>query len=152
MTGPFESEREARAAAHAVIQPEDGWSILSGTQNRLLLARACETAGVELGAYDRRILIWLAGYEDAICEVIADLILRARATGKAAAIPPRSVVFGLMAGDDYFVLTEALREWSALQRHQAANDPASADSRHQWADAADAMVARIEAALSGGTR
>jgi hypothetical protein len=152
MSGPFATEQEARAAAHAVIPPERGWSILSEAQNRQLLARACETAGVELGAYGRRILIWLAGYEDSICAVIADLFIRAHEAGKKAAIPPRTVVFGLMAGDDYFVLTEALGEFASRQRHEAANDPDSADSRHQWADAADAMLERIEAALSGGTR
>jgi hypothetical protein len=74
---PYETEREARAAAHAVVAPEEGWSILRGPQNRLLLERACKAAGVGLGAYDRRILDWLSGFEDSICAVVAGLIARA---------------------------------------------------------------------------
>jgi hypothetical protein len=48
-----------------------------------LLEEACAAAGVELGAYDRRILAWLAGWEAQMCAVIAGLIARA-AAGKAA--------------------------------------------------------------------
>jgi hypothetical protein len=54
--GPFETEREACAAAHEVVRPEPGWSILHKSQNLFVLEQACETAGVELGAYDRQIL------------------------------------------------------------------------------------------------
>ena len=77
MNGPFETERQARAAAHAAIAPEDGWSILLRPQNRLLLERACQAARVDLGAYDARILDWLSGFEDSICAVVAGLITRA---------------------------------------------------------------------------
>jgi hypothetical protein len=83
VSGPFNEEREARRAAHATVAPEAGWSILRGPQNRLLLERACKAAGVELGAYDRRILDWLAGYEDSICMVVAGLIGRAHEHGAA---------------------------------------------------------------------
>ena len=76
-TGPFSTEREARAAAHAAIPPEDGWSILHRDQNRLLLERACNAAGVELGTFDRRILDWISGFEDSSCMVVAGLIERA---------------------------------------------------------------------------
>jgi hypothetical protein len=43
---------------------------------------------VELGAYDHRILVWLAGWEPTICAVIAGLITRARelAVGDIAVI------------------------------------------------------------------
>ena len=41
------------------------------------LTAACETAGVELGAYDRRVLTWLARWEPEMCAVVAGLILRA---------------------------------------------------------------------------
>src|ERR1022692_4563838 len=61
---PFETEREARAAAHEVVRPEPGWSILRKSQNRFVLEQACEAAGVELGVYDRQILNWLSGFED----------------------------------------------------------------------------------------
>jgi hypothetical protein len=33
--------------------------------------------GVQLGAYDRRIIDWLANYEPATCAVVASLIARA---------------------------------------------------------------------------
>jgi hypothetical protein len=77
MSGPFESERQARGAGHAIVRPDDGCYVLSPSQNRLLLERACNAAGVELGAYDCRILDWLSGYEDSICAVIAGLVSRA---------------------------------------------------------------------------
>ena len=41
------------------------------------LAEACEAAGADLGAYDARVLDWLAGFEDAMCAVVAGLITRA---------------------------------------------------------------------------
>ena len=75
--GPFETEREARAAAHRVVQPEHGWSILHKSQNRFVLEQACEAAGVELGVYDRQILDWLSCFEDSVCAVVAGLIARA---------------------------------------------------------------------------
>jgi hypothetical protein len=68
--GPFETEREARSAAHQVVRPERGWSILHKSRNRFVLEQACEAARVELGAYDRLILDWLSGFEDSICAVI----------------------------------------------------------------------------------
>ena len=75
--GPFATEAEARAAAHAIIQPAAGWSVLSEAQNRQLLERACEVAGVDPGVFGTRILRFLAGFEDAACEAIADMIVRA---------------------------------------------------------------------------
>jgi hypothetical protein len=80
--GPFETDRDAHAAALAAGGPaRPGWSILSEAQNRQLLADVCGRAGVVLGAYDERILSWLAGWEDATCAVIAGLISRAHAAG-----------------------------------------------------------------------
>ncbi len=78
VTGPFATEAEAAAAARALGgPPEPGWSILSEEQRLAMLTAACGQAGVALGAYDRRILEWLAGWEDATCGVIAGLITRA---------------------------------------------------------------------------
>ncbi len=77
MTGPFGTEQEARQAAHEVVAPEPGWSILRSAGNRELLTRALAAAGVDLGAYDERILSWLAGWEDATCAVIAGWVTRA---------------------------------------------------------------------------
>lgn len=75
--GPYDSERQARAAAHAIVPPEDGRSILRAPQCRQLLDLACEAAGVELGTYDERILDWISGFEDSACAVFAGLIRRA---------------------------------------------------------------------------
>jgi hypothetical protein len=51
--------------------------------NARMLEDACTAAGVELGAYDRRIIAWLAGWEPQTVAVICGLISRARnaATG-----------------------------------------------------------------------
>jgi hypothetical protein len=75
--GPFETEREARAAARAAIPPADGLSILSAAQNRQLLGRACEAAGITMGRYDDRIVEWLAGWEDSTVAAIAGWVQRA---------------------------------------------------------------------------
>jgi hypothetical protein len=84
--GPFETEREARRAALERGGPaRPGWSILSAAQNRQMLTEACEIAGVSLGAYDREVLDWLAGFEDAACAVVAGLIDRACEAGASRA-------------------------------------------------------------------
>lgn len=53
-----------------------------------MLISACASAGAELGAYDRRVLLWLATWEPQACAVIAGLIGRAHAddTARIAAI------------------------------------------------------------------
>ncbi len=56
-----------------------GGAFLSEAQRRELLAQAL--AGVELGAYDRRILDWLAGWEPCTVRTLASLLRRARAAG-----------------------------------------------------------------------
>jgi hypothetical protein len=75
MTGPFETEQEARDAARlAGVQFVAGQ--IRDTNLRMLLD-TLNAAGVQLGAYDRRIVEWLAEYEPATCMVIASLIARA---------------------------------------------------------------------------
>ncbi len=49
----------------------------------------CGAAGVELGAYDRRIVAWLAGWEPQTCAVVAGLITRA--TGTDAGLAPEQL-------------------------------------------------------------
>lgn len=80
--GPFDSEQQARAAAHVIVPPTR-LSILTTAENRQLLEDVCERAGVNLGAYDRRILLWLAGWEDATCAVVAGLITRAHEAARS---------------------------------------------------------------------
>lgn len=71
--GPFETEREARAAAGPLPDDPHAWP----AANAALIVAACTEAGVYLGAYDERIIHWLAGYEPATCAVVAGLISRA---------------------------------------------------------------------------
>ena len=88
--GPFHTERQARAAAHQAVAPEPGLSILRVPGNRELLTGALTAAGVELGAYDERIVSWLAGWEDSICAVIAGWITRAATLPPALGLTPRA--------------------------------------------------------------
>ena len=46
--------------------------------------------GVELGAYDERMIAWLAGWDDPTCRTITSLMWRCRLAGAAA--PPGSRV------------------------------------------------------------
>ena len=69
----FETERQAIDATG-----QRGWEPGSYTvRNELALLEACAAAGVHLGAYDRRILAWLAGFEPQTVAVVAGIILRA---------------------------------------------------------------------------
>jgi hypothetical protein len=79
--GPFESESQALAAlaVQAVYRAYDvGTTSLRDGVADLLLS-ACERAGVTLGAYDRRILVWLAGSEPQAATAVAGVIVRAAA-------------------------------------------------------------------------
>jgi hypothetical protein len=143
--GPFETEREARAAAHALMPPVEGRSILSAAQNRQLLGRACESAGVTMGRYDDRIVGWLAGWEDATCAVIAGLISRANRAG---------VVF--TTGQEA-VIAQALDDAEQYRRRRAADwcgdcetAPEGACEKHlEDLDQADAYR-DLAARLAGG--
>lgn len=75
--GPFDTERQARTAAHAAVPPDAGSSILGAAENRQLLSRALEQAGVRMGRYDDRIAEWLTQWEDATVAVIAGWVQRA---------------------------------------------------------------------------
>ncbi len=86
-SGPYEDERQARTdvagiylrARHSARREE------LGEANHALLTGSCERSSVALGAYDARILVWLAGWEPQVCAVIVGLITRAHAAGRAAA-------------------------------------------------------------------
>jgi hypothetical protein len=87
-TGPFGTEREVRElAAVQAIYRAFGADLGAGRMaphNPRLLGEACAAAGVGLGAYDARILDWLAGSGPETCAVIAELISRAHDAGKAS--------------------------------------------------------------------
>ena len=87
MTGPFETGQQARdVPAVRAIYDAMHVSHRRGVMGELgyrLLDEACEAADVKVGAYDHRILIWLAGFEPETCAVVAGLIARAHQAGTA---------------------------------------------------------------------
>lgn len=102
----------------------------------------------ELGAYDRQILDWLAGFEDSGCAVVAGLVARA---ATAARPGPRCVTFDMTndhKAEMFFVLTQALEDFAAGERDQAAYE-VGPSFRERWADLADAMRAQVEITLGG---
>lgn len=96
MNGPFETERQAAGPVRHILDSPPGTGAW-GDGNHRLLEDACTTAGVQLGAYDHRILLWLAGYEPAACAVIAGMIRRAHAAELAEA---RAALLGRAASLD----------------------------------------------------
>lgn len=86
MTGskPYESERQASAAARAVIPPEPGWSILSQAQRAELLHRALAAACVETSEYEGGRAWWFSGWGDDYVAVIARWVTSAHERGLAA--------------------------------------------------------------------
>jgi hypothetical protein len=109
--GPFETDRQVRElpAVRAVYEAFDADPGVGhmAPHNELMLRESCAAAGVTLGAFDRRIVSWLAGWEPETCAVVAGLIARAR---HAAAYCP---------GQQAIVLS-ALEEAAGLIREQAA--------------------------------
>lgn len=148
--GPYETERDAAYAARALGGPlRDGWSILSAEQNRQLLTQACDSAGITLGAYDERIMTWLAGFEDSTCAVIAGVITRAHQSAKLTRRQLATVLDALDVAAEY-------------KRDRAATCPdCDADPsdlcttcawRLQLADEYDALAARLGHASEETTR
>lgn len=84
--GPYETERQASQPNSAKVAKgvHGGYTMPPRDVRRLLLIEACETAGVQLGAYDRAILLWLAGWDTSTVQVVIGLIHRANRAGKAA--------------------------------------------------------------------
>jgi hypothetical protein len=88
--GPFESEDQARTTStvRAIYEAyRAGITSLHDGSADLLLS-ACEQAEVTLGAYDRRILVWLAMFEPQAAAAVAGIINR------AAARPPHEDASG----------------------------------------------------------
>ena len=78
-TGPYETEHEAVSASLYVQRGLLGTGRDMTGANLDDLTGACSAAGVQIGAYDLRILRWLANYEPQTCAVVAGLIARAHA-------------------------------------------------------------------------
>jgi hypothetical protein len=53
---------------------------LADGHNAKMITDACDRAGVDLGAYDRRIIAWAGGWDPEVAAVLAGLIIRAAAT------------------------------------------------------------------------
>jgi hypothetical protein len=92
VTGPFETEQQAHElpavrAVYAAFDRDHGPGKMT-PHTLAMLTAACEAAGVELGAYDRRILAWLAGWEPQTAAVVAGLITRAHQAGRQAGQAP----------------------------------------------------------------
>lgn len=85
--GPYDTEQQARTSpeVRAIWQAvaEDSRRGVIAEGNAAMLGRALDAAGVQLGAYDRRIVSWLGIWEPQVCAVIAGLISRA-AAGRSA--------------------------------------------------------------------
>jgi hypothetical protein len=82
--GPYEDERQARVDVADIYQQarHSARRAVLGEANHALLADACERSGVTLGAYDGRIVAWLAGWEPQMCALVIGLISRAYAAGR----------------------------------------------------------------------
>jgi len=87
--GPFDDEQQAREtpAVQAVYAAFDAGPGVGKMRphNLAMLEEACTAAGVEVSAYDHKILLWLSGWEPETCAVVAGLIRRAH---QAAAASP----------------------------------------------------------------
>lgn len=83
MTGPYETEQQVRElpAVRAVYEAfdRDPGRGKMAPHNERLLREALSAAGVDLGAYDLRIMSWLAGWEPQAVAVIAGWVQRAAA-------------------------------------------------------------------------
>ncbi len=70
--GPYETERQARADV-ADVYEQYRYSAVHGALtevNLSLLVDACERTDVALGAFDKRILSWLANWELETCGLL----------------------------------------------------------------------------------
>lgn len=79
MTGPYETEDQAVADVRDVYElirtgPKPG---AMREANELRLLAACRDRHVKLGAHDRRIVHWLAGYEPETVQVVVGWLRRA---------------------------------------------------------------------------
>lgn len=103
VTPPIETERQARQlpavrAVYAAFDADPGPGKMTAPNLRMLLD-AVGAAGVRIGAYDVRILEWLAGYEPQTCAVLAGLITRAAAAGQKMLPPGYEGVLGQAVRD-----------------------------------------------------
>jgi hypothetical protein len=108
MTEPCETERQAADAARHIYDSPPGTGVW-GDGNCRLLEDACRAAGAQLGAYDYRILLWLAGWEPVTCAVIVGWVTRA--------------AVGRLTADQLAIVLDALEVAADYKRDRAAGYP-----------------------------
>jgi hypothetical protein len=141
VSGPFDSQRQAADSVRHIIDSPPGTGAWQDGCLRLL-EDACRGGGVQLGAYDSQIVVWLAGWEPWVCAVVAGLITRAHA--------------GALDEDDRRAVLGALDVAADELRDRTANCPecdtdpsglcGTCEGRMDRADAYD----RVAAKLRGG--
>jgi hypothetical protein len=92
-----------------------------------LLDEACTAAGATPGAYDHRILTWLAGWEPQTCAVAAALITRAHAAGLARAGA------GVLTAEQATVLIRAVADAQTYRMREAAEHCAGCETHPRGA-------------------
>ncbi|HEY3501248.1 MAG TPA: hypothetical protein VGN37_00520, partial [Actinocatenispora sp.] len=83
-TGPIESEPHPDPTwrHHRMVMPyTDEVRARHAREDAALILDELAAAGVELGAYDRRMIAWLANWEYGTLVTVASWIKRAHATG-----------------------------------------------------------------------
>jgi hypothetical protein len=88
--GPYGTERDTYDSPLTVALDTNRCGCESSTEHRIAvrdlqlqhLIATCDDRGVALGAYDVKILTWLAGYEAATVQVVIGVISRAYAAGR----------------------------------------------------------------------
>jgi hypothetical protein len=75
--GPFETEREARAWAHAAIPPDPDRVTQAPSQRAEFLLRTLQGAGVEVSEFEARTLHWMSQWEDYTTAIIARWVAQA---------------------------------------------------------------------------
>ena len=165
MTGPYETEAQAREtpAVQAVYQTFDAAPRQGGMDepSHRLLCEALTAAGVELGAYDHRIVRWLSQWEPETCAVIAGLVTRAHLPELAearAALAGSAVTLddgqAATAVDALEVAAEYRRYRAGLTCDDCVHHPAELCEDHQadldTADEYDALTAILSGTGSPG--
>jgi|SRR6185437_9638106 len=127
--GPFESERDAMnhpdvRAIHEAFGRDPGAGNMAPHIHRML-CEALAGAGVELGAFDDRVVGWLSGWEPHVVKAIAAMITRAHQAGQQSAVAidmhrwyatvtlggaPFGVI-GVQTGGDGLGLYDSKEEW-----------------------------------------
>ena len=155
MNGPYETESDTKpvtAPVYAAFRADPGVGKMA-PHDRQVLDDVIAAAGVELGAYDLRILGWLAGWEPATCAVVAGLITRAHPPASGDLRP------AVLAGNldltqaEIATVLDALDVAADYKRDRAAScpdcdaSPADLCGTCEWrlavADEYDALAARI---------